>query len=120
MNDIAWHDALIKEIQIDRRDPGNRDVINFIVQLYDGPLINLTFFEVFWANFNLNMGMVVSESILDFSKLEPDNIDLKNFYSKWKGMYDRFELDCYLLELNATGSTIKIIAGGIKITEYKS
>jgi hypothetical protein len=112
MNDMDWHDSIIKHMHIDRQNPGHGDTIEFVIERYGGKQVTLRFFEVFWANLNLNMGMIVPESILFFAQLEKNNDDLLNFYSKWKGAYDHFDLNCYVIELNSTGSTIKIIAEG--------
>jgi hypothetical protein len=110
-NDIYWHDAIIKNIQIDRNSPGIKDTIIFEVELPEEKgKTNFIFEEVYWASMNLNFGIVANETILSASELEESDQDLKNLYSKWKGVISDVKLKIYKFSLNSTGSEIKIIA----------
>lgn len=114
-NDFYWHDSVIKEIIIDRNNPGRKDEIQFDILFPDKKKIVHFFFEnVQYASFHLNFGIIAEETILEASMLEND-IDLSNLYLKWNGLMDDVELTVYSIKLNSTGGNIKIIAKGIRI-----
>lgn len=114
-NDLNWHDSIIKSIYIDRSNPGIKDEIRFEIEWVDRKICTLLFENVYWASMNLNFGIVVEESILDAKVLDKTDVDLINFHSKWNGLMDDLNLTVFLIELNSTGSIIKIIADGYKI-----
>lgn len=110
-SDYHWHDAIVKSIKIDRAAPGVNDIIIFDIEWPDEEGKTLFIFEeVYWADLKLNFGVVADETILNAIELASDNQDLVNFYSKWKGAMDNVKLKTYKIELNSTGSNIKIIA----------
>ena len=109
-NDLHWHDSIITSIYIDRSNPGIRDEIQLKIKWANKKSDILTFKNVYWSSFSLNFGIVAEESILVAKILEKDDIDLANFYSNWNGLMDDLDLKVFFIELNSTGSTIKIIA----------
>ncbi|GAB6010478.1 hypothetical protein [Dysgonomonas reticulitermitis] len=109
-NDFYWHDSIIKSIYIDRSNPGKKDEIQLEVELINEGVCILVFKDVYWSSLNLNFGIVAEESILNAKILEKNDVDLANFYSSWNGLMDNLDLKVFLIELNSTGSTIKIIA----------
>lgn len=112
-NEYYWHDATIKNIQIDRTNPGENDTILFEIEWPEDRGQSLfRFNDVYWASFNLNFGIICLESVLHATVLDADNEDLRNFYAGWKGLMDEVKLDAYVIELNSTGGLIKIIAKG--------
>lgn len=114
-DEVNWHDSIIKNISIDRNDPGNNDLIKLEIEWPDHKNGELVFKDVYWANLSLNFGVVADESILDAFLLERTDEDLINLYSKWKGAIDDIELNVYLISLNSTGGEIKIISRGFDI-----
>jgi hypothetical protein len=115
-NDYCWHDAIIKNIKIDRSNPGITDIIIFDIEWpNEKGNVSFVFEEVYWAEMRLNFGIVADETILNSTELDNSNQDLVNFYSKWKGAMDDVELKTYKIELNSTGGEIKIIAKKIRI-----
>jgi hypothetical protein len=115
-NDYRWHDAVIKNIKIDRSNPGINDIIIFDIEWPDEEgNLTLVFEEVYWAEMKLNFGIVADETILNLIELDDDNIDLANLYSKWNGVIKDVKLKTYKIELNSTGSEIKIIAKAFRI-----
>jgi hypothetical protein len=110
-NDFYWHDAIIKNIQIDRNSPGVMDAIIFDIEWpgNKGKAIFI-FEEVYWASMNMNFGIVANETILSAFELEESDQDLKSLYAKWKGVINHVKLKSYKFSLNSTGSEIKIIA----------
>jgi hypothetical protein len=114
-NDFYWHDAEIKEIIIDRHNPGKRDEIQFNILFPDKRKVVLFIFEkVYYASFDLNFGIIADETILKASVLEKDD-DLDILYSRWKGSLDHVKLNIYSIELNSTGGKIKIIATSFRV-----
>lgn len=110
-SDFTWHDAIIKNIQINRNCPGIMDTILFEIEWPDkNGKANIIFEEVYWASMNMNFGIVADETILMAFQLEEKDSDLKSLYLKWKGVIDDIKLKGYQFNLNSTGSEIKIIA----------
>lgn len=112
-----WHDSIIKSIDIDRNKPGINDSIKFNIKKVEGGNIELVFEETYWANFILNFGIVADETILDAYIADSTDIDLVKFYSNWKGAMNNVKLDLYVIKLNSTGGSIKILAKGFKIID---
>lgn len=115
-NDFYWHDAIIKNILIDRNKPGILDEICFDLEWPEekGKVI-FVFEEVYWAMMNLNFGIVADETIFNAFVLDEDDKDLVNFYSKWKGGMNEVKLNTYKINLNSTGGEIKIIAKKFRV-----
>jgi hypothetical protein len=115
-NDYPWHDAIIRNVKIDRDNPGINDIIIFNIEWPDeqGKVI-CVFEEVYWAEMKLNFGIVADETILDANELNSDNQELANFYSEWNGAMNDIELKTYKIDLNSTGGEIKIIAKSFRI-----
>jgi len=114
-NDFYWHDAVIKDIIIDRSTPGKKDEIQFNILFPDKrKVIHFIFEEVYYASFNLNFGIIADETIR-YASILSDDIDLSSFYLKWKGLMDDIKLNAYFIELNSTGGRIKIIAKSFRI-----
>jgi hypothetical protein len=113
-NDFAWHDSIIKKIEIDRCNPGVCDNISIEVKWISGESSNVIFTDVYMADLNMNFGVVASESIRSAYIVDNDNT-LSELYAKWKNILDTIELNCYLIETNSTGSILKIIAKGFEV-----
>jgi len=115
-DDFYWHDAIIKNIIIDRTKPGEIDEIYFEIKWpNESDIKTLVFENVYWANFNLNFGIISGENILNAMELNEDDGDLMKFYLKWKGAMDDVKLQAYKIILNSTGGEIKILAGKFRV-----
>lgn len=111
-NKLHWHDAVIKLIKIDRNQPGIEDSIELEVEWPDvEEKSKLVFEDVYFANMNLNFGIIADESILvGYELIENQNDpDLNNLFVRWRGKIN-LDLKVYLLKFNSTDSEIKIIA----------
>ena len=113
--EIDWHDAIIEKIMIDRNNPGINDSIVIFIICADNTKRNLRFNNVYWADLNMNFGVVASESIVKAISKGRDCIYVKDLYAKWKGMINDVDLNYYEIETNSTGSIIKIIAKEVLI-----
>ena len=114
--DFYWHDSIIKNITINRDNPGIKDEIEIeIVWADNKERINFIFEDVYWAKMDLNFGIVANENILQGYLLPNSDEDLINFYSLWKGARDEFKLNVYEILLNSTGGRMKIIAKSFRV-----
>ncbi len=114
-NDYPWHDAVIKNIKIDRGNPGINDIIMFDIEWPDEKgRVTFIFEGVYLAEMKLNFGIVADETILSSIELDSNNHDL-GLYSKWKEVLNDIKLKTYKVELNSTGGEIIIIAKKFRI-----
>lgn len=116
-NDFIWHDAVIENISIDRNNPGINDSIKFDICWPSNDKSILIFEDVYWANFNLNFGIIGDESILYAQIAGKEDQSINDLYLKWKGLINDVILNCYIIVLNTTASEIKIISKGFKIVD---
>ena len=115
-NKLDWHDAIIDKITIDRSCPGVIDIIDIHIIWKDETKNTLHFENVYWADLNMNFGVVAAESIVKAISKGRDCIPVIECYNKWKGNIDNINLNYYEIETNSTGSTIRIIAEWLSIT----
>jgi hypothetical protein len=114
--DFYWHDSVIKNITINRDNPGIKDEIKIEIVWDDNDeRVNFVFEGVYWTRMDLNFGIVANENILQAYLLPSNDEDLINLYSSWKGFLDDIKLNVYEIELNSTGGRIKIIAKGFRV-----
>lgn len=109
-----WHDAIIKNIVINRNRPGIRDEIEMEIIFPNNERVVFVFEGVYWIRMNLNFGIIADETILQACLLEKDDKDLINICSLWKGNVSSTELNVYEFLLNSMGGKIKIIARKFK------
>ncbi len=114
-NDVEWHDSIIKKILIDRNNPGNIDSIEFEIEWINQKIERLIFSGVYWANLSLNFGIIAEESILNAYVIDNNDKDLAHLNERWKNSINISELRVFILNLNSTGGTIKIIAKNFHI-----
>lgn len=114
--DYYWHDAIIKNITINRNNPGVKDEILLeIVWPNNAERVNFIFENVYWAKLDLNFGIVADENIDQGRLLFGNDNDLSKFYSLWNGLMDDIKLNVYEIALSSTGGRIKIIAKGFRV-----
>ncbi len=112
-NALEWHDAIIEKIIIDRKNPGKVDTIVFFIVWTDGTKSRLCFEDVYWADLNMNFGVVALESIYSAFSEWRECEQVKDLYKKWDGFIDDINLNYYEIQTNSTGSLIKIISKGV-------
>ncbi len=108
-DNFEWHDAVIKNIVIDRAKPGINDTIIFDILWYDNSFSKLIFTDVYFANLNLNFGIVADECIDCAYVINDIDTDLERILINWKGFFPN-DLNCFIIKTISTASTIKIIA----------
>jgi hypothetical protein len=114
-NSLNWHDSIIEKIFINRENPGEDDILQIEISWTDRERSIVLFKDVYWADLNMNFGIVSPESILKAFSEGKENQTVKHFYSKWKGMINHIDLNYYEIETNSTNSKIRIIAGSFEI-----
>lgn len=110
-NDFVWHDSSLRNIKIDRTQPGEQDTIEFEIEFDDG-LYQIVFESVYWASFQMNFGVQAIESIYFAHQEGPESELVQDFYKSRKGFLDGIPLNYYEIETNSTGSKLQIIAKG--------
>ena len=114
--DYHWHDSIVHNIALDRSNTGYNDTLELEVEFYhEDKRSKLIFEDLRYLKMDLNFGIVANETILDAMELENSDEDLKNFYSSWNGLFDDIKLRVFLIDLNSTGSKIKIICESFKV-----
>lgn len=109
-NNCSWHDSILKNIFIDRSDPGKVDTVEMTIDWYDEPASKIIFKDVYLFKATLNFGIIADETILNAGIAIQEDPDLINFYQKAKGVLGSKKINCYIIETNSTGGTIKILA----------
>lgn len=114
-NNLNWHDSVIKNIIIDRNNPGKNDIIQLEMVWPNGTSNIITFRDVYWANLDMNFGIVSTESVFKAHSEGRDNEIEKSLYLKWKNKINDVDLRYYEIETASTCSKIKIIAEQFQI-----
>ena len=74
------------------------------------------FENVYWANLDLNFGMIIAEYIDQAFVAENSDLDLVRIKENWlKMLSTELDLKCYVIKTNSTGGTIKIISIGFRV-----
>ena len=103
------HDTILKKISIDRTTPGESDTILFDLVMPNGLAWSLQFYDVYFAQFNLNFGVIAEETI-NRAFLEKNN-ELNQIIDKWQAIgANVIDLECFVITTNSTNSSIKIYA----------
>lgn len=112
-NDCYWHDSLLKNIFIDRSNPGHKDTVELTVEWYeDDSESKIIFSNVYLFKAIMNFGIIAKESILGAWIAPEDDPDFLDIHRKWKG---DVKLNCYIIETNSTGGLIKIFAEDVEM-----
>lgn len=114
-NSLSWHDSIIENIVINRKNPGKNDIIQIEITWTNGENNIISFKDVYWADLHMNFGIVSPESIFKAYSEGKENEIVKRFYTKWEGMIDNIDLNFYEIETNSTNSKIRIIAQKFEI-----
>jgi len=116
---LEWHDALLKNIIIDRSDPGVLDNIEIIIKWTNGDSSKLIFREVYMANLDLNFGVIADECISHVNLIKKDDPMFSKLIKKWVNLYEGvLDLKGFEIKTITTNSTIRIFSKNIKIVTY--
>ncbi len=116
--DLEWHDAILLDVRIDRRDPGRRDEVVLTIEWTDGVQQDLRFTGCYEFHAQMNFGMVVLESILEASCVQ-DSKELRAVKEQWSQMsFDFSLLRAFEITMNSTASVLRILACGLEISSH--
>lgn len=110
-DDFPWHDANLQFIDIDRRKPGEQDIIRLLVEWPEEEGVSeIEFSDCYALNMNMNFGIIASESILH-AECITDSEELITIRRDWAhGGVMLDNLKCFKITTNSTNSTILIFA----------
>ena len=114
-NSLSWHDAVIDKIVIDRRNPGIKDEIRIFITWYNDTKSMLCFHNVYWADLNMNFGVMTPEYILTAESKGKEYEQIQELYKKLNERIINIDMNYYEIETNTTTSKIRIIAEALII-----
>ncbi len=119
-NDLHWHDANLQSINIDRRNPGEQDIVQLLIDWPDDKgSSTIEFYDCYALVANMNFGIVACESILSGECLT-DSEELSLIRKQWSEVgVNLEELKCYKIITNSTNSVINVFSIGFQIIERK-
>lgn len=109
-DELPWHDAELLSVNIDRQNPGECDEVSLKIRWPSGDKITLVFTDCYGFEADMNFGIVAEESILKASEYNDDD-RLSQIKSDWrKGGVDLSNLKLFEIEMNSSGSLLKIFS----------
>jgi hypothetical protein len=114
-NALAWHDAVLLHLAVDRGSPGENDEILLVVKWPDGTQQQVRFLDCYLFQAQMNFGVVAPESIRD-ARCSKDSPQLSEIRKRWKALGVALDnLNCFEVSTNSTASVIRIFARGFQI-----
>ncbi len=114
-SELFWHDAILKSIYVDRRNPGDKDTITLsIIWPNDERSSSIEFYDCYALKANMNFGIDAFETILSAECLT-NSEQLNSIRKEWSGVGINLEnLKCYKITTNSTGGIISIYCLGFR------
>jgi len=107
---LAWHDAELLGLLLDRGDPGNCDQIELEVRWPDGERETVVFGDCYYLEAKMNFGVIAQESIAGATVIR-DSDELLRVREKWSNLgVDLGKLICFEIKTNSTGSVLRIFS----------
>lgn len=116
-NDLPWHDAVLLELLIDRRNSGEEDKVRMLVRWPDGRISSLVFRDCYQFVSEMNFGVIAEESILR-AECTANGVEIQKIRDKWSSIgIDLSELFCCSIQTNSTNSKLNIYALSMSISK---
>lgn len=116
-NSLPWHDAELRELLIDRRNPGNADDVSLRITWPVGGEATVIFSDCYAISMDFNFVVTAEERILSASIIEKDSGLLK-IRERWNLLGVTLNnLRCYHFETSSTGSVMRIYANRFEIRQ---
>ncbi len=80
-NDLAWHDANLLSIYIDRNLPGEQDKVRLLIKWPNDSISIIEFYECYAFKASVNFGIVANEYILN-SKCFTNSEELMSIWNE--------------------------------------
>lgn len=111
-NDLAWHDATLLEVRINRRRAGEADEVTMPILWPDGRRSTIRFIGCYSLVATMNFGVVAEENVRSASESD-DSDELRRHQAMWARLgVDLSGLRMFHVETNSTASTITVFARG--------
>jgi hypothetical protein len=119
-NGFEWHDSVLADIYIDRRNPGKCDEVILNIVWRNQNKNKLVFYDCYKMDAHFNFGIVGPEQILGGQCVEKST-QIDEIIKLWQKMGGSIgDLKQYELETNSTHSNIVIWALGFRMEEVES
>jgi hypothetical protein len=112
-----YHDVEIQDITIPRDDPGNYDSVLIALVDENNHRFRIDFKKCYKAQFNMNFGIICSETIRSASCKRSTPM-LEELRKSWKKVgVNLVQVISFEIETNSTGSILTILAEDIEVTK---
>lgn len=117
-NELEWHDAIIKNIIIDRGNAGNDDTIEMWIVWPSEKKSKIIFKDVYKADLSLNFGIVAEETIYNAFLIDDYDKEIIDIRKTWEKYYEEIsKIRGFKILTTSTASTIKIFSLSYHIEE---
>jgi hypothetical protein len=108
--ELPWHDAILMDIKVDRRNPGNNDCVLMVIDWPNGGKSEIEFQDCYAASLVFNFGVLAEETIRNFSIISegPEMDAIRTRLSSFGPVVRHLNL--YRVETNSTASILEIVA----------
>lgn len=113
---LAWRDAWLLEIYIDRTEPGHRDTVRLVVEWPDAenrpvePVSIIDFHDCYALELDMGFGVIAEESIAGLT-LEDDHPRLARIAEE----FGTDDVACLRFDLANTHGTIRIFSRAVTV-----
>ncbi len=109
-DDLPWHDSVLLNLEVDRNNPGESDIVKALIKWQDGSQNSIIFNDCYLLDIQMNFGIIAEESILSAACCDSDE-KISSVKKKWSSLGVELDrLRCYKINTNSTNSTLKIYA----------
>ncbi len=109
-NSLPWHDAKLLEININRSNPGRKDIVTMEIKWPNSIKNKIIFNDCYFFNAQMNFGVISEENILSAECFEENEV-LSKLKVKWRSLgVDLNRIICFQVITNSTNSKIDIYA----------
>ena len=107
---LPWHDAELRGLSVDRRQPGIIDQVSLSVRWPDRTENEIQFHDCYALFAEMNFGVIASEAILA-GRVSHDDPGATEIRARWEPLGVRLDgLVCFEIETSSTASTLRIYA----------
>ncbi|WP_257450600.1 hypothetical protein [Archangium lipolyticum] len=107
---LDWHDAVLLDVFVDRRNPGDCDEVALHIQWPNGRIQSVRFLDCYAFEALMNFGVRAPESIREGQCIE-DSPALRELQQKWAVLgVDLSDIYCFEVKTNSTASLLRMYA----------
>lgn len=114
-DELPWHDAELRGLSVDRRQPGIVDQVNLSVCWPDGTENEILFHDCYALFAEMNFGVIAPEAILA-ARVSHDDPGSTEVRARWQPLGTRLDdLVCFEIETSSTASKLRIYAKSFEL-----